>query len=59
MMPACGTPGKPSRTGGSRRALEAQIATDLRGRKGNALTTVERSLPRPDSELLRDAIKDP
>lgn len=45
--------------GWSRKVLEAQIATDLRGRQGNALTSFERSLPVPDSELVRDAIKDP
>jgi predicted nuclease of restriction endonuclease-like (RecB) superfamily len=45
--------------GWSRKVLEAQIATDLRGRQGNALTSFERSLPGPDSELVRDAIKDP
>jgi predicted nuclease of restriction endonuclease-like (RecB) superfamily len=43
----------------SRKVLEAQIATDLRGRQGNALTSFERSLPGPDSELVHDAIKDP
>jgi predicted nuclease of restriction endonuclease-like (RecB) superfamily len=45
--------------GWSRKALEAQIATDLRGRQGNALTSFEHSLPVPESELARDAIKDP
>jgi predicted nuclease of restriction endonuclease-like (RecB) superfamily len=45
--------------GWSRKVLEAQIATDLRGRKGGALTSFERTLPAPDSELVRDAIKDP
>jgi predicted nuclease of restriction endonuclease-like (RecB) superfamily len=39
--------------------LEAQIATDLRGRQGGALTSFGHSLPGPDSELVRDAIKDP
>jgi predicted nuclease of restriction endonuclease-like (RecB) superfamily len=43
----------------SRKTLEAQIATDLRGRQGSALTSFEHSLPPPDSELVRDAIKDP
>jgi predicted nuclease of restriction endonuclease-like (RecB) superfamily len=45
--------------GWSRKVLEAQIASDLRERKGSALTTFERALPAPDSELVRDAIKDP
>ena len=39
--------------------LKAEIATDLRGRQGSALTRVEHSLPALDSELMRDAIKDP
>jgi predicted nuclease of restriction endonuclease-like (RecB) superfamily len=43
----------------SRKILEAQIATDLRGRQGSALTSFDHSLPPPDSELVRDAIKDP
>jgi predicted nuclease of restriction endonuclease-like (RecB) superfamily len=45
--------------GWSRKVLEAQIATDLRGRQGSALSSFERSLPGPDSELVRDALKDP
>jgi len=45
--------------GWSRKVLEAQIASDLRGRQGRALTSFERALPAPDSELVRDAIKDP
>ncbi len=45
--------------GWSRKVLEAQIATDLRGRQGGALTTFEHALPPPDSELVRDALKDP
>lgn len=47
------------RHGWSRKVLEAQIATDLRGRQGSALTSFEHVLPEPDSELVRDAIKDP
>ena len=43
----------------SRKVLEAQIATDLRGRQGSALTSFNHSLAPPDSELVRDAIKDP
>lgn len=45
--------------GWSRNVLQAQIASDLRGRQGNALTSFEHALPDPDSELVRDAIKDP
>jgi predicted nuclease of restriction endonuclease-like (RecB) superfamily len=45
--------------GWSRKVLEAQIASDLRGRQGNALTSFEQALPAPDSELVRDALKDP
>jgi predicted nuclease of restriction endonuclease-like (RecB) superfamily len=45
--------------GWSRNVLQAQIATDLRGRQGNALTSFEHALPASDSELVRDAIKDP
>ena len=43
----------------SRNVLQAQIATDLRGRQGNALTSFDHALPESDSELVRDAIKDP
>jgi len=45
--------------GWSRKVLEVQIATDLRGRQGGALTSFDHALPTPDSELVRDAIKDP
>ncbi|HEY3758565.1 MAG TPA: PDDEXK nuclease domain-containing protein [Solirubrobacteraceae bacterium] len=45
--------------GWSRKVLEAQIATDLRGRNGGALSSFEHALPRPDSELVCDALKDP
>jgi predicted nuclease of restriction endonuclease-like (RecB) superfamily len=45
--------------GWSRKVLQAQIATDLRGRQGNAPTSFEHALPESDSELVRDAIKDP
>lgn len=45
--------------GWSRKVLQAQIASDLRGRHGAALTSFDRALPAPDSELVRDAIKDP
>ena len=45
--------------GWSRKVLEAQIASDLRGRQGSAITSFDQALPAPDSELVRDAIKDP
>jgi predicted nuclease of restriction endonuclease-like (RecB) superfamily len=45
--------------GWSRNILQAQIATDLRGRQGGALTSFDHALPESDSELVRDAIKDP
>ncbi len=45
--------------GWSRNVLQAQIASDLRGRQGSALTSFDHALPAPDSELVRDAIKDP
>jgi predicted nuclease of restriction endonuclease-like (RecB) superfamily len=45
--------------GWSRNVLQAQIASDLRGRQGTALTSFEHALPESDSELVRDAIKDP
>jgi predicted nuclease of restriction endonuclease-like (RecB) superfamily len=45
--------------GWSRKVLQTHIATDLRGRHGSALSSFDRALPPPDSELVRDAIKDP
>jgi predicted nuclease of restriction endonuclease-like (RecB) superfamily len=45
--------------GWSRAVLTAQIDTDLRGRQGGALTTFDHALPAPESELVRDALKDP
>jgi predicted nuclease of restriction endonuclease-like (RecB) superfamily len=45
--------------GWSRNVLQAQIASDLRRRQGNALTSFDHALPESDSELVRDAIKDP
>jgi predicted nuclease of restriction endonuclease-like (RecB) superfamily len=45
--------------GWSRKVLEAQIATRLRERQGTALTSFGHALPPPESELVRDAIKDP
>ena len=53
-----GTQRKPSKTAGPERP-QAQIATNLRGRQGAALTSFDHALPAPDSELVRDAIKDP
>jgi predicted nuclease of restriction endonuclease-like (RecB) superfamily len=50
---------KAAEHGWSRKVLQAQIAGDLRGRTGGALTSFDRALPPPDSELVRDAIKDP
>jgi predicted nuclease of restriction endonuclease-like (RecB) superfamily len=51
--------GQAVENGWSRNVLQAQIATDLRGRQGTALTSFDHALPEPDSELVRDAIKDP
>jgi predicted nuclease of restriction endonuclease-like (RecB) superfamily len=45
--------------GWSRKVLEAQITTDLRGRQGNALSTFEHALPVTESKLVLDSIKDP
>jgi predicted nuclease of restriction endonuclease-like (RecB) superfamily len=45
--------------GWTRKVLEAQITSDLRGRQGAAVTSFDRALPAPDSELVREAIKDP
>ena len=51
--------GQAVENGWSRNVLQAQIATDLRGRQGSALTSFDHALPESDSELVRDAIKDP
>jgi predicted nuclease of restriction endonuclease-like (RecB) superfamily len=45
--------------GWSRPVLEAQISTRLRERSGAAITSFDHALPPVDSELVRDAIKDP
>ncbi len=45
--------------GWSRRVLEAQIATDLHGRQGNALTSFPQTLQDGESELVSETIKDP
>jgi predicted nuclease of restriction endonuclease-like (RecB) superfamily len=50
---------KASENGWSRKVLLAQIASDLRGRQGAAITSFQRSLPHASSELIRDAIKNP
>jgi predicted nuclease of restriction endonuclease-like (RecB) superfamily len=52
---------KAVQNGWSRKVLEAQIATDLKGREGSALTSFEHALPasESESELVRDVIKDP
>jgi len=40
--------------GWSRAVLDAQISTDLRARQGKALSSFARTLPAPDSELVRE-----
>jgi len=45
--------------GWSRNVLQAQIAGNLRGRQGGALTSFDHALPTADSELVRDTLKDP
>jgi predicted nuclease of restriction endonuclease-like (RecB) superfamily len=45
--------------GWSRTVLEAQIANRLRERSGKAISSFAHALPAADSELVRDAIKDP
>lgn len=45
--------------GWSRPVLEAQINSGLRERQGVAISSFEQTLPPADSELVRDAIKDP
>ena len=43
----------------SRNVLEMQIEMNLRGRSGQAVTNFELSLPRPQSDLARESLKDP
>ncbi len=43
----------------SRNMLEMQIEMNLRGRSGQAVTNFELSLPRPQSDLARESLKDP
>ncbi len=45
--------------GWSRAVLMHQIESDLHGRQGRAVTNFERALPPPQSDLARDALKDP
>jgi predicted nuclease of restriction endonuclease-like (RecB) superfamily len=45
--------------GWSRAVLVHQIETDLYRRQGRALTNFDRTLPAPDSDLARQALKDP
>ena len=43
----------------SRNVLEMQIEMNLRGRSGQAVTNFELRLPRPQSDLARESLKDP
>lgn len=43
----------------SRNVLVMQIETKLLERQGSAITNFEQSLPKPDSDLARESIKDP
>ena len=43
----------------SRDILDMQIGSDLYKRKGNAITNFSQSLPRPNSDLANQALKDP
>lgn len=45
--------------GWSRAVLSNQIASNLRGRTGAAMTNFDRTLPAPQSELAQQLIKDP
>ncbi len=45
--------------GWSRNVLGMQIETDLYQRKGGAITNFERTLPKPQSDLARQMLKDP
>jgi predicted nuclease of restriction endonuclease-like (RecB) superfamily len=45
--------------GWSRAVLVHQIETGLYARQGRAITNFERTLPRPQSDLARDLLKDP
>lgn len=43
----------------SRNVLVMQIETRLQDRQGNAVTNFEQRLPKPDSDLARESLKDP
>lgn len=43
----------------SRNVLVMQIETNLRGRTGQAVSNFEQRLPRPQSDLARESLKDP
>ena len=43
----------------SRNVLVMQIETQLLERQGNAITNFEQCLPKPDSDLARESLKDP
>ena len=45
--------------GWSRSRLEAQVAANLFGRRGAALTNFEHTLPAPQSQLAKELLKDP
>jgi predicted nuclease of restriction endonuclease-like (RecB) superfamily len=45
--------------GWSRAVLEVEIESDLFGRKGKAVTNFSRTLPKPQSDLAQQALKDP
>lgn len=45
--------------GWSRNVLTVQIATGLYKRQGNAVTNFERTIPKPQSELAQELVKDP
>ena len=45
--------------GWSRNVLTMQIETDLYQRQGSAVTNFERTLPKPQSDLARQMLKDP
>ena len=58
-MHASGTPHKAVENGWSRNVLAGPDRDRSAGRQGSALTSFDHALPAPDSELVRDAIKDP
>ena len=50
---------KVSDEGWSRSRLEAQVAANLFGRQGAAITNFEHTLPAPQSQLAKEILKDP